>query len=299
MKITVFTATYNRGYIIEAAYRSLRRQTVKDFEWIVIDDGSTDNTKDLFREWEKDNSNGFVLRYFYIPNGGKMRAANKAYKIAKGELFLYLDSDDYLTDDCIESIISWEQTIHDMRDSYCGVAGLRCHFDGSIIGTTFEGDYLDASTLERKKYGISGDRVEVFYTDIIQKYPFPEFEDEKFIGEGIMWNKICYCEKKILRWYNKGIYCCEYIEDGYSAHTFELSCKNPQGIAYTVRESIKMENPSFLEKMQLWHKYYLVALHNGYSSKKIKQDLGLSNAEYVSLAIGHCISRLRKKRMSS
>jgi len=297
MKVTVFTPTYNRGYIIEAAYRSLRRQTVKDFEWIVIDDGSTDNTKELFEAWSKDNTNGFVLRYYYVPNGGKMRAANKGYELAQGDLFLNLDSDDYLTDDCIESIISWESTIHDMPEKFCGVAGLRCHFDGSIIGTTFEGDYIDASTLERKKYGITGDRVEVFYTDIIRKYPFPEFEGEKFIGEGITWNKICYCEKKILRWFNKGIYCCEYLEDGYSAHTFELSCKNPRGIAYNVRESVDMENPSLIEKLRLWHKYYLVAQHNGFSSNKIKQDLKINSLEYTCLVIGHYISRFFKERL--
>lgn len=294
MKITVFTPTYNRGYIIENAYRSLCRQTCKDFEWIVVDDGSLDNTSELFEEWRKQD-NGFQICYIKQSNGGKMRAANLGASLARGELFLNLDSDDYLTDDAIATIISWEATISDKKSLFAGVAGQKCHFDGSPIGSSFNGESLDASVLERDKYGICGDKAEIFYTSLLRKYRFPEIEGEKFISEGITWMEICFYEKKILRWFNKPICKCEYIEDGYSAHSWEISVKNPQGVLCNCNKLIKITQPSFAEKMRIWHKYYLVAKFNGYTNRKIRNDLSISWFYYALLTIGHHVSRIRKK----
>lgn len=294
MKITVFTATYNRGYIINSAYESLVRQTCKDFEWIVIDDGSTDNTQELFSKWT-DLDNGFPIRYFKVENGGKMRAANKAYELAQGELFLNLDSDDFLPDDCIETIINWEATIADKKDKFAGVAGLKCHFDGSIIGTTFTGEYIDASTVDREKYGISGDRAEVFYTELLRRHPFKVFDGEKFISEGLTWVEICCEEKKVLRWFNKPLSYCEYIEDGYSAHAFELMCNNPKGIAYYVKSIIKILHPSFIKRLKLYHRYFLVAEHNNYSAKKLRADLEIGLFVYYALFIGHHLITLKRR----
>ena len=104
-KITVFTPTYNRAYIIEDLYRSLQRQTYRDFEWLVVDDGSADNTKELFERWQQEY-NPFPIRYVRQENGGKCRAINRGLELAEGRLFLNVDSDDYLTDDAIEKILS-------------------------------------------------------------------------------------------------------------------------------------------------------------------------------------------------
>ena len=103
--ITVFTPTYNRAYIIPKLYESLKRQTVKDFEWLVVDDGSTDNTSELLAEWTKEND--FPVRYIWQPNGGKPRAITKALAEAKGEWFFIVDSDDFISDDAIETIIRY------------------------------------------------------------------------------------------------------------------------------------------------------------------------------------------------
>lgn len=295
MKITVFTPTYNRGYIVENAYRSLLRQTVKDFEWIVVDDGSTDNTEELFNKWiEQDN--GFPIVYDKkVPNGGKMRAVNYGLTLARGELFINLDSDDFLTDNAIETVIKWEKTICEQRDRFAGVAGLRCHFDGSPIGTTFSGEYLDASVMERGKYGITGDRVEVFYTELFRLHPFPEFEGENFISEGINWIEICCDGDRVLRWFNEAIYLCEYIEDGYSAHAFELAAKNPRGVLLNVHRIIDITNPGYIEKLRLWHSYYLVGELNNYSKAKIKRDLGVGNFNFIILCMGHYIKKAEKR----
>ena len=110
MKITVFTPTYNRGYIIENLYKSLQKQTFTDFEWLVVDDGSIDNTEELFDRWKKEDNN-FNIRYYKKENGGKCRAINYALDKAKGELFFTVDSDDYLTNDALEKINKWENEL--------------------------------------------------------------------------------------------------------------------------------------------------------------------------------------------
>ena len=102
-KITLFTPTYNRAYTMTRLYNSIQRQTFRDFEWIIIDDGSTDNTESLVNSWTNDN-NDFEIRYFKVPNGGKCRATNKGVQLAQGEIFFTIDSDDYLTDDACEKI---------------------------------------------------------------------------------------------------------------------------------------------------------------------------------------------------
>ena len=211
MKITVFTPTYNRGYIIEKLYKSLQQQTSTDFEWLVIDDGSSDHTEELFNTWRSEK-NPFAIRYYKTENGGKHRAINKATDLAKGELFFIVDSDDYLVDDALESIIKWDKSIEN-KESFCGISGNRGKNKAEFIGTTFEGEYIDATSLERSQYNITGDKAEVFYTDILKRYKFDEIDGEKFITEATVWDRMANDGYKI-RWFNKTIYICDYLEDG-------------------------------------------------------------------------------------
>ena len=118
-KVTVFTPTYNRAYILENLYRSLQRQSFTDFEWLVVDDGSSDGTKALFERWQKED-NLFPIRYCYKENGGKCRAINYGLKLAQGELFFTVDSDDYLTDDALEKVALWESTLP-KDQKFCGI----------------------------------------------------------------------------------------------------------------------------------------------------------------------------------
>ncbi|MEH7419366.1 glycosyltransferase family A protein, partial [Neobacillus drentensis] len=203
MKITVFTPTFNRGYIVEKLYRSLQQQTFNDFEWLVIDDGSKDNTEELFKKWMSEE-NSFPIRYIKYENGGKHRAINRATDMANGELFFIVDSDDYLTNDALESIVEWEKSLSDKK-LFCGVSGNRGKSKNDILGTTFNGEYIDATSLERNKFNINGDKAEVFYTDILKRYKFDEFEGEKFISEATVWERMANDGFKI-RWFNKTIY---------------------------------------------------------------------------------------------
>lgn len=253
MKITVFTPTFNRGYIIEKLYKSLQKQTYKNFEWLVIDDGSTDHTAELFDQWIKD-SNYFPIKYYHVENGGKHRAINRATDLAEGKMFFIVDSDDVLTEDALECIVNWEGKLTE-KHLFCGVSGNRGNSTDSYIGTTFEGDFVDATSLERGKFEITGDKAEVFYTDILRKYKFKEIEGEKFITEATVWNQMAKDGYKI-RWFNKTIYICDYLEDGLTNNLEAIFAKNPKGTAYYIKQQIKFLNYNLKGRLSNYNLYY-------------------------------------------
>ncbi len=238
VKVTVFTPTYNRGYIIENLYDSLNRQTNKDFEWIVVDDGSNDNTEEIFQSIIG-HENDFTIRYYKKINGGKHRAINYGVTLSAGELFYIVDSDDYLSDNAIEKVIEVERSISKAEKQYfAGVCGLRANQKGEIIGTTFNGEILDITSLEREKHQIYGDKAEVFYTEILKKFPFPEFEGENFLTECVVWDKIAYSNLK-LRFFNEIIYHCEYLDDGLTKNYEKYYRENPKGYGLYIYQSRK------------------------------------------------------------
>ncbi|MGS2779042.1 glycosyltransferase family 2 protein [Robertmurraya sp. GLU-23] len=271
MKITVFTPTYNRAYIIENLYKSLKKQTFTDFEWLVIDDGSNDNTEDLFKNWDKEK-NHFPIRYYKVENGGKHRAINKATDLARGELFFIVDSDDHLVNDALESIISWENSLED-KANFCGIAGNRGKNIKEYIGTTFDGDFIDATSLERNKYNITGDKAEVFYTNILKNYKFDEIEGEKFITEATVWNRMAHDGYKI-RWFKKIIYICDYLEDGLTQNVDEIFSKNPVGTAIYIKQQIKFGDYKLRGRLANYSLYY----------NFVKKKIGINQAaEYMEI----------------
>ena len=129
--ITIFTPTYNRMSTLPRLYESICKQTDKNFEWLIIDDGSTDETKVLFDSWKKIKTD-FPLRYYRVDNGGKARAINKALELAKGKYFFIVDSDDYIPDDCIESLNTWFDEIKN-HEKIIGISGIRGSYTGKYI----------------------------------------------------------------------------------------------------------------------------------------------------------------------
>ena len=129
--ITVFTPTYNRAYCLHNGYEALCRQTLKDFIWLVVDDGSTDNTKELVEEWQK-KDNGFEIQYLYKENGGLASGYNAAIAVMDTELSVCVDSDDYLADDAIEKVVKYWQA--NGSEKLAGIVGLDCTPDGEVIG---------------------------------------------------------------------------------------------------------------------------------------------------------------------
>ena len=231
-KITVFTPTYNRAYILENLYRSLQRQRFRDFEWLVVDDGSDDNTRQLLETWQAE-SNPFPIRYIHQENGGKCRAINQGLKHASGLLFYTVDSDDYLTDDALEKIAQWEQILP-REEKFCGFCGNLGTAPDTTPNSLFPEGYFDGNAFDR--YGaVTGERAFVFYTDIHRRYLYPEFPGEKFMTEAVTWNRMAHDGYK-LRFYNDVICIYEYKPDGLTQAGYELFLKNPQGTGLFFRE---------------------------------------------------------------
>ena len=189
---TVFTPTYNRAYILPRLYQSLREQTCKDFEWMIVDDGSTDDTGKLVAQWE-DQNNGFDIHYYKIQNGGKPRAINFGITKANGDFFFMVDSDDHLTTDAVQKMLLWCKEIED-DPTFVGVGAARGYPDGSYLkGTaprTNEHGYVDATNLERNKYDLDADMCEAYKVSVFQQFPMAEWPGEKFAPEQIALNEI-------------------------------------------------------------------------------------------------------------
>ena len=222
---TIFTPTYNRRELIDNLYHSLLAQTDKNFEWLIIDDGSTDDTEKYFSELTS-KPQPFPIRYLKQVNGGKHRAINKGVQNANGKLFFIVDSDDYLTENAIEKINQWITTL-DNSHKWAGISGLRGFSKNSVVGQHSDFSYIDAKNNERRKYNLLGDKAEVYFTDVLKQHPFPEIPGENFISEEIVWNAIAR-DGYYLRWFNEIIYICDYLEGGLTKDN-DKDKSNPQG----------------------------------------------------------------------
>lgn len=241
-KLTIFTATYNRGHLIHRLYESLKRQSNFDFEWLVIDDGSSDNTKELFKKWISED-NPFPIRYYYQENQGLIRALNKGVSLAKGKYFSKIDSDDYVKDYYSENILKWVEDIDNSEDIYA-VSGLRVNSDNIPLKGTWpefpEGSlYVDATDLERAKYNLDADMSEAWKVDVLRKHPFPVWETEKFAPEQLVLYDIALESLKI-RWYSVPMTICEYQAGGLTLGASKLEKENPMGYAMMYNQNLKI-----------------------------------------------------------
>jgi glycosyltransferase involved in cell wall biosynthesis len=272
--ITVFTPAYNRAYTLTKLYESLANQTNKDFEWLIVDDGSVDNTQELIQSFIQDNK--IPIRYFKQDNGGKHRAINKGMQEAEGELFFIVDSDDYLVKNAIERV-SYHYTHIKDKENFAGICGCCMYFSGERVGGKATFTVLDCNSLDfRHKYKIKGDMAEVFRTEILKQYPFPEITEEKFCPEALIWNRIAIKYK--LRYFNENIYVCEYLSDGLTSKIYEIRKKSPQASVLYYSELGKMPI-SFIQKMKANINYWWFAK---YLIQPFKQKLKKVNS-FISL----------------
>lgn len=289
--LTIFTPTYNRAYILEKAYKSLQYQSDKRFEWIIVDDGSNDNTKSLVQKWQAEN-NIFEIKYYFQKNSGKHIAINNGIEFAKGRVFLILDSDDYLRNDAVEIIIKYVDTIN-IKMHYGGVVGNRAYFDGEIIGSTFDGKYKDLTFFEREKNGITGDKAEVFFTDILRQYKFPKFANEKFCTEALVWNRIAK-DGWVFRFFNENIYYTEYLDDGLTKKYWKLMYHNPKQAYVYYKELLKSNlYISIKRKIKIKIMSTIFGYLSGIQVQKLKQELNINTLEFCIFII---IGLIHKKR---
>ena len=267
MKFTVFTPTFNRKELLEKLYKSLQKQTYTDFEWLIVDDGSTDGTGEKVKEFLEESK--LDIKYFYKENGGKQRAYNFATDKANGELFICLDSDDEYVENGFETILKyWEK--YEKNGEIAGMGYLSMYPDGEIIGSSFpEKEMISTQFDIYNKYGVKGDKGLMFRTEIIKKYKFPIFDDEKFITEAVVYNRIC--EKYKMVYVNEKIEIKEYQEDGLTAKYNNLLLRNPKGQALYHNE-INFQNLTFKQKILNNAVYYKFCRVAGYKLGKIFKE---------------------------
>lgn len=238
MLVTVATPTYNRATLLPRLYQSLCKQTCTDFEWLIVDDGSTDGTEETVRNFIIEGN--IPIRYFRKPNGGKHTAINLAVREAHGELFFIADSDDWLPDSAIEDVLEEFSSIND--DDFCGVCGLDKYADGIIVGSGLPCSAIDESPNNiRGKWKVTGDLKEVFRTDIMRLFPFPEIPGERFCPEILIWNRIGIKYK--LRYFNKPIYIVEYQPNGLTKGITLARMKSPVASMLTYSEWFIIASP--------------------------------------------------------
>ena len=267
MKFTVFTPTFNRKELLEKLYKSLQKQTFKDFEWLIVDDGSTDGTKEKVEEFLSEKK--LEIKYYFKENGGKQRAYNFATEKANGELFICLDSDDEYVENGLEIILKyWKK--YEKNSDIAGMGYLSTYPNREIIGSSFPEKEMISTQFEiYNKYGVKGDKGLMFRTEIIKKYKFPVFEDEKFITEAVVYNRIC--EKYKMVYVNEKIEIKEYQEDGLTAKYNNLLLRNPKGQALYHNE-INSQKLSFKQKVLNNAVYYKFCKVAGYKFGKIFKE---------------------------
>ena len=237
--LTIHTASYNRAYILGKAFESLKAQTCKDFEWIISDDGSTDNTQELVASWQKED-NGFEIIYSKLPHVGFPRALNDGIKLSNTDWFMMLDSDDYLMPNTVEKILPWIEEIKDMR-MRVGIGVTRRYPDGGFMKNQVpiidpEKGYVDASNSDRAKYKLNMDCFEVNRTALLREYPFQYWPTEEYAPPALNYNAMSLDGYK-WRWRADKLYICEYQNDGLTKNNKKVK-NNPMGYAMMFNQDL-------------------------------------------------------------
>ena len=244
--ITILTPTFNRAHLLPRLFESLTHQTDFNFEWLVMDDGSTDGTSDLFAG-KTFLSAPFPIRYYQQENGGKHRALNAGVKQAKGDFIFIADSDDWLLPQSVAIVGQHTSAIAD-DNIFAGVAGLDVFDDERIVGTGLPQDIIDCNAMDiRYRYHVDGDLKEVFKTTVLQEFPFPEIQDERFCPEQLVWFRIA--QKYKLRYFNIPIYVAEYQPNGITASIIRVRMLAPQATCMMYAEMLAYKIP-FKEKIK-------------------------------------------------
>ena len=241
--LTVFTSTYYRAYCLSKCYESLLRQTNKDFEWLVVDDGSTDNTKELVESWRQEKK--IDIRYIYKTNGGMHTGYNTAYDNIFTELAISIDSDDYMTDDAVEKILSfWEKN---KAPQYAGIVGLDIFPNGDVIGTELP-DQKSCKIYDLyNRLGVKGDKKQIYRPELIRPFKSPEYDGEKLFATCYKYFMVDLNYEMLIL--NEPLCVVEYMPDGFTKNIVK-SYKNNLNNYIFYRKFI-MSYPNATKK----HKY--------------------------------------------
>lgn len=275
---TVFTPTYNRAHTLYRVYKSLKAQIYRDFEWLIIDDGSIDSTCMLVKQWQKEAE--LPIHYIWQENQGKHVAFNRGVQEAKGELFLTFDSDDACVPEALERFNhQWHSIPEDERDKFSAVSALCVNQHGKLVGNAFPFDALDSTSIEiHTKYQVFGEKWGFHRTDVLKEFPFPEISGETFITEGIIWNRISlkyktrFVNEKLRIYY-------EDMVDSLTASSVKVRAKNPKGARLYYKEYMKLPI-SIKWKMRNFINYIRFSFHARINPRQI-----LLESDYKILAL--------------
>ena len=291
--IAVITPTYNRAKLLPRLFESLKNQESANFNWYIIDDGSTDNTEELVKSFKSDN---FDINYIKKENGGKHTALNTAMQKVLEELSFIVDSDDYLTSNAIK-VIEEDYNLISNNNDICGIGYLRCYNDMSVVGKEYTQNGITESFIsQRINKNIYGDKAEVFKTEILKNYPFPVFEKENFVSESTVWCDIALKYK--MMFFNKKIYICEYQADGLSSGVHKRLFNNPNG---SVACYLKMSTKPFKLKYKI--KYTIAFSMYAFRAKiKVKKQYKMANSKFIYICtfpVAFMFYKLRQKRYAN
>ena len=266
IRLTVFTPAYNRAHTLPRTYESLVKQECKDFIWLIVDDGSSDNTSELVKEWQK-KENGFEIRYIYKENGGMHTAHNVAYENIDTELNVCIDSDDCLAEHAVERILQkWEQV---KDEGYAGIIGLDADFEGKLIGKGFDEGLQETTLGGYYASGGAGDKKLVYRTDVINQYPsYPVFDDEKYVAMEYKYRLIDQDYKLVVL--NEVLCNVEYQVDGSSMTMFNQYLRNPKGFAFW--RKIAMQYPTSKKRLILDCIHYCSSCYIAKNKNYIKES---------------------------
>jgi glycosyltransferase involved in cell wall biosynthesis len=202
-QFTIGTCTYNRAHTLHRVYGSLAAQTYRDFEWLVVDDGSTDGTRERVGRWQREAA--FPIRYVWQPNGGKHIAANRAHDEARGKLYLGLDSDDGCVPQALERMKHhWDAIPRAERHRFCGATALCMDEKGALVGTRFPREVIDSDSVEiRYRYKVKGEKWGFMRTEVLRAHPFPEVAGVRFVTEATVYRRIA--QKYRIRYFNEAL----------------------------------------------------------------------------------------------
>ena len=225
--LSIITPTYNRVGLLPRCYDSLRSQTSSDFEWIIIDDGSTDGTKDLVNEWIGDPERSVSITYYWKQNGGKHTALNASHPYIHGKYVLILDSDDYLMPNAVETVCNTWNDFYTDKQIGC-ISYYKSLENGTIVSKCIENRTISDHISYRVNRTSGGDQCETIRAEYFKEYKFPVYPGENFISEGLLWMYLGYKYKTV--YCNECIYICEYMPGGISKSGRKLLIRNPKGM---------------------------------------------------------------------
>ena len=260
--VTIFTPTYNRAELLKRLYESLKEQSDKDFEWIIVDDGSKDNTKEVVQGFIKEKI--IPIKYLKKENEGKHIAINVGCDMAEGELFFIVDSDDYIPKEAIEEVKrDWKK--YRNNTGIAGLVYLKAWENGNLMGRKFEKDeFISNHVKEYNKGGVWGEKLKILRTEIFRKNKFPKYENEKYVGEHVLWIEVS--RKYDLVYINKVLYIAEYLEDGLTMAGRKLRIENPLG-------GIKGAQVLMQKDMCLKQTIYFILLIHFLQKKVLKKSI--------------------------